>query len=193
MSSTWEPYPTPAEQPKREVATAYEAPPWGPTATEIDAPSQGLVVTDSGRPTPIDPDLDGDGVVDKAERTAEINRRNRARWRKPVVDYRPSDGWDRRQDGRARRQPTPRTTTAKDNAGCFALTGFAAVVAVASAAIAMAATPGHRIEVFFGVLEPTFYVVGFLVLVLAFAGVSIRTAYRRWRARSVTQDSRTDR
>lgn len=100
--STWQPYPSrhePAEEPTPTV-TEFEQPPWqsAPPVADPEPTSQELAALDSGPPVPIDPDLDGDGRLDAAERAYAANRRNRRKWQKEVVTYRGSDGWENHRE-----------------------------------------------------------------------------------------------
>ncbi len=104
--ATWDPYPV--TQPERSTGNTavppaeFEAPPWQ-AAPDVVAPgrsAQDLVPFQPREGAPANPDLDGDGKLDAAERAYAANLRNRRRWRKPTVSYRASDGWERGHQAR---------------------------------------------------------------------------------------------
>ncbi len=91
----WQPYPTDdsGTTDSPVPGARLETPPWevaGTAATREVVPDY---VSFSPQPQTVNPDLDGDGRIDAAERSLIANRRNRGKWRKAVVSYQPSDGW----------------------------------------------------------------------------------------------------
>ncbi|HPZ50854.1 MAG TPA: hypothetical protein PLA44_13470 [Propionibacteriaceae bacterium] len=100
--ATWEPYP--ATQPDgkgaAQAAPQFEAPPWqaGPEVVEPEPTSQELERFEPRPGGPVNPDLDGDGHLDAAERAYAANLANRRRWRKTIVTYRATHGWETRTE-----------------------------------------------------------------------------------------------